>query len=90
MLLRPRALVMCALLGAAAEAEAYKPREVEVLGPGLTCMVHRLAYEKAVALLEKHFGEEGDDDENLLPSTQNGGFSFGAPAMPAAQMGFAF
>ena len=47
-------------------------------------------YEKAVALLEKHFGEEGDDDENLLPSTQNGGFSFGAPAMPAAQMGFAF
>ena len=45
-------------------------------------------YEKAVALLEKHFGEDGDDDENLLPSAQNGGFAFAA--QPQAQAAFAF
>ena len=47
-------------------------------------------YQKAVGLLEKYFGEEEGDDENLLPNTAAGGFTFGAPAMPQAQMGFAF
>jgi importin subunit alpha-1 len=54
-------------------------------------------YNKAVALLEKYFGEDGDDDENLLPQTAaDGGFTFGAPAPaafgvnPAANVGFAF
>ena len=47
-------------------------------------------YEKAVAILEKHFGEDDDDDENILPNTANENmFAFGtAPA--AAQVGFAF
>ena len=35
-------------------------------------------YQKAVDLLEKYFGEDGDEDENLLPNVQNGGFTFGA------------
>ena len=50
-------------------------------------------YDKAIALLEKHFGEDGDDDENLLPSAQNGGFTFGAPAafgQATQQAAFAF
>jgi len=47
-------------------------------------------YQKAVDLLEKYFGAEDDEEENLLPNTAGDGFSFGAPAMPAAQMGFAF
>ena len=46
-------------------------------------------YEKAVELLEKHFGEDDADDENLLPNTAGDGFTFGG-AMPQAQMGFAF
>ena len=47
---------------------------------------------KAVGLLEKYFGEDDDDDENLLPNTapNAAGFTFGAPATPQAQMGFAF
>ena len=48
-------------------------------------------YEKAVAILEKHFGEEDDDDENILPQAQaaDGMFSFGAQPI-AATAGFAF
>jgi importin subunit alpha-2 len=45
-------------------------------------------YEKAVALLEKHFGEDDAEDENLLPNTANDNFTFGN--MPAAPVGFAF
>jgi len=37
-------------------------------------------YQKAIALLEKYFGEDGDEDENLLPNVANGGFAFGAAA----------
>ena len=48
-------------------------------------------YQKAVDLLEKHFGEDDADDENLLPqSAPDGGFSFGAGAIAQPQMGFAF
>lgn len=49
-------------------------------------------YEKAVALLEKYFGEEDDDDENLLPNTAgNESFAFAAPpAFGQANVGFAF
>jgi len=47
-------------------------------------------YEKAVGLLEKYFGTDDDDDENLLPQTAgDNAFAFGTPAAPA-QMGFAF
>jgi len=47
-------------------------------------------YEKAVGLLERYFGTDDDDDENLLPQTAgDNAFSFGAPTAPA-QMGFAF
>ena len=45
-------------------------------------------YQKAVDLLDKFFGEEGDDDENLLPSAANGGFTFGAGAQPQAAFAF--
>ena len=44
----PVASLLLLLLGA---AEAYTPRLSEQLGPGLTCMAHQLAHEKAVALL---------------------------------------
>ena len=47
-------------------------------------------YEKAVSLLERYFGEEDGDDENLLPNTQGGGFTFAAPLAPQGQVGFAF
>ena len=47
-------------------------------------------YQKAVGLLERFFAEDDDDDENLVPQAADGGFAFGAPAMPAQQMGFAF
>ena len=47
-------------------------------------------YEKAVAILEKHFGEDDDDDENILPNTASEGmFTFGAQPL-AATAGFAF
>ena len=46
-------------------------------------------YQKAVSLLEKYFGEEGDEDENLLPNVANGGFAFGGNA-PALVGGFNF
>jgi len=45
-------------------------------------------YQKAVALLEKYFGEDGDEDENLLPNVSNGGFTFGGA--PTAVGGFSF
>lgn len=47
-------------------------------------------YEKAVGLLERYFGEDDDDDENLLPNTAGEGFSFGAAPTFAAPTGFAF
>ena len=49
---------------------------------------------QAVEILEAHFGEEEDEDENLAPDVSGGGFSFGnmaaqlaaaAAAAPAAQ-----
>jgi hypothetical protein len=47
-------------------------------------------YQKAVTLLEKYFGEEGDEDENLLPNVSNGGFTFGAaPAVGGFNFGAA-
>lgn len=46
-------------------------------------------YEKAVGLLERYFGEDDDDDENLLPNTQGNGFTFAAP-LSTQQVGFAF
>ena len=46
-------------------------------------------YQKAISLLEKYFGEEGDEDENLLPNVANGGFAFGGNA-PAVVGGFNF
>ena len=46
-------------------------------------------YEKAVNLLERYFGEEDGDDENLLPNAANGGFMFAAPLAPQGQVGFA-
>ena len=46
-------------------------------------------YQKAVGLLEQFFGEEGDEDENLLPNVANGGFAFGGGAS-AAVGGFSF
>lgn len=45
-------------------------------------------YQKAVELLEKFFGEDGDDDENLLPNAANGAFSFGANVQPQAAFAF--
>ena len=37
-------------------------------------------YNKAVELLEKYFGEDGDEDENLKPNIANAdGFTFGVP-----------
>jgi len=56
-------------------------------------------YQKAVELLEKYFGEDGDEDENLLPNTAAQGFTFGTTPLAAnnnfnfgspAQAGFAF
>ena len=48
-------------------------------------------YEKAVELLEKYFGEDDDDDENLLPNTagNDNTFAFGN-FQPQANVGFAF
>jgi hypothetical protein len=46
-------------------------------------------YQKAISLLEKYFGEEGDEDENLLPNVANGGFAFGGNG-PAVVGGFNF
>jgi len=45
-------------------------------------------YQKAISMLEKYFGEDGDEDENLLPNVANGGFSFGAA--PVQTGGFSF
>ena len=39
-------------------------------------------YEKAVAILEKHFGEDDDDDENILPNTANDNMFSGGTARP--------
>lgn len=52
-------------------------------------------YQMAVELLEKYFGEDGDEDENLVPNVAaNNTFSFGAPAATpfgaALQPAFAF
>mmetsp|Transcript_8324 Transcript_8324/g.18128 ORF Transcript_8324/g.18128 Transcript_8324/m.18128 type:complete len:540 (+) Transcript_8324:113-1732(+) len=49
-------------------------------------------YDKAVAILEKHFGEEDGEDENLAPNTTGSGFVFGAgtPFAETAQQGFSF
>lgn len=49
-------------------------------------------YDAAVALLEKYFGEEDEEDQNLVPNTAaNGGFAFGAqPLGVQAQPAFAF
>jgi hypothetical protein len=37
-------------------------------------------YKKAVELLETYFGEDDDEDENLLPNTAANGFTFGGTA----------
>jgi len=51
-------------------------------------------YEKVVDILERFFGEDEDEDENLAPNAANGAFVFGMPqggnAVAAPQMGFAF
>lgn len=48
----------------------------------------------AVSLLERFFGEEDDEDQNLAPqAASNGGFAFGlakAPLAASAQPAFAF
>lgn len=46
-------------------------------------------YEKAVELLEKYFGEDDAEDENLLPNTAANGFTFGAAPL-GAHGGFSF
>jgi len=40
-------------------------------------------YDKAVAILEAHFGEDDDEDENLLPNSADGAFTFNNLASPA-------
>ena len=39
---------------------------------------------QAVEILEAHFGEEEDEDENLAPDVSGGGFSFGNMAAQLA------
>ena len=41
-------------------------------------------YDKAVGILEAHFAEDCDEDENLAPSATNNGFTFGSAAAPQA------
>ena len=46
---------------------------------------------QAVEILEAHFGEEEDEDENLAPNVSGGGFSFGnMAAQQQQQPAFAF
>ena len=46
---------------------------------------------QAVQILEAHFGEEEDEDENLAPNASAGGFSFGnLAAQQQQQPAFAF
>ena len=49
-------------------------------------------YKKAVAIIEKYFGGEEDEDENLVPNTtaDGGAFSFskGVPIAAAASFDF--
>jgi len=48
-------------------------------------------YDKAVELLEKYFGEDADEEENLLPNTAGNTFAFGAnPLAQQAQPAFVF
>lgn len=43
-------------------------------------------YLKAVEMLEKYFGVEDEEDENIAPSHEDGMFSFGINAPPAKQL----
>jgi len=47
-------------------------------------------YNAAVALLDKYFGEDDAEDENLLPAAQNGAFAFGVAPAANAQPAFVF
>jgi len=47
-------------------------------------------YNKAVELLEAYFGEDGDEDENLVPNVGNAGFTFGATPVLGEQPQAAF
>lgn len=50
-----------------------------------------LTASQAVEILEAHFGEEEDEDENLAPNVSGGGFSFGnMAAQQQQQPAFAF
>ncbi|KAL1526698.1 hypothetical protein AB1Y20_015398 [Prymnesium parvum] len=40
-------------------------------------------YTAAVALLERYFGEEDDEDQNIAPNSGHGGFAFGLPGNAA-------
>jgi hypothetical protein len=49
-----------------------------------------LCYDKAVSILEKHFAEDEDEDENIAPSATNGGFTFGATPLAPSAPAFVF
>ena len=55
------------------------------------CQSLTLTASQAVEILEAHFGEEEDEDENLAPNVSGGGFSFGnMAAQQQQQPAFAF
>jgi hypothetical protein len=46
-------------------------------------------YKGAVGLLERYFGVDDEEDQNLAPNVSNGGFAFGlAPAAPLGAFAF--
>ena len=47
-------------------------------------------YEKAVTILEAHFQEDTDEDQNLAPQANANAFSFGMQQQPVAAQAFAF